>query len=487
MATIFHFPNKSVETPNIMWLGARRAAAPVNTANEGLYLGQSVFRSVKKDIYMKPEDRPRHFYMIGQTGTGKSQFLMSLALQDIYNGEGVAVIDPHGSDINELLTKIPEERMEDVVFFDAADNERPMGMNLLQADTEEERHMAINFFIELLYKLYDPNHQGIMGPQLERALRNCMLTAMTDPQATLIDAMRLLIDDKYSQKFLDKVKDPLVLRYWDEVSQTTQNRKGETMGYFVSKLDRFVTDITLRKIIGQPKTTIDFNDIMANKKIFLADLSKGKIGEENSNFIGLLLVPKILMAALARQRLVGKTDFPNFYLYVDEFQNFATDSFATILAEARKYKLNLIVAHQFIAQLEDKIKEAVFGNVGSKAVFRVSAEDAEYLETYLSPTFTKGDIAKLPNGNCYMQLLVGGHPTAPFSMTIEFDHKLNTVVLPQNISSRVTIDFERAEKIKQISKEKYGTPLNEIEEFIKLRGGFDEKREGLPPLPNLPF
>jgi hypothetical protein len=474
IATIFHFPNKDVGTPNIIWLTARRSQAPVVIPENGLYLGKSKFRGVDKKVYMENTDRARHLYIVGQTGTGKSQMMMMLALQDMRNGEGMAIIDPHGTDIEELLTKIPPERMEDVILFNAADTERPFGINMIEAHSEEEKHMLINSFIALLYKLYDPNHQGIMGPLLERAIRNVMLTAMSDPEATMVDVMRLLIDDKYHKRFLDKLTDPMVKRYWtDEVANTPQSRKGETMGYFVAKFDRFITDITMRNILGQARSSVDLNKVMAEKKILLVDLAKGKIGEENSSFLGLLLVPRLLAAALARHAMVVKgEDFPDFYLYVDEFQNFATPDFATILSEARKYKLNLTVAHQFIAQLDDDIKNAVFGNVGTICAFRVGADDSEYLETQFAPVFTKNDLINLPIGSCYTRLLVKGQPTVPFSMEVDWDWITNQ---PEN--------FDAAKKIKEMSRLKYGVPAKEVEEYIKLRAGYNEQPEG-PSLPS---
>jgi hypothetical protein len=476
LATVFHFPNKNVGTPNVMWLTARRASAPSHIPTQGLYLGKSIFRGVKQEIYMKEKDRARHFYIIGQTGTGKSQFMMSLVLQDINNGEGLALIDPHGTDIDELLEKIPPEREKDVILFDAADTERPFGINLLEAHSEDEKHMIVNAFIALLYKLYDPNHQGIMGPQLERAIRNVMLTAMSDPQASMVDVMRLLIDSKYVNKFMDKIDDPMVKRFWtDEMAKTTESQKSEKMGYFVSKFDRFVTERLMRNMLGQPKSSINFHDIMAQKKILLVDLAKGKIGEENSNFIGLLLVPRILAAALARHTFIGKQEFPNFFLYVDEFQNFATPDFATILSEARKYKLNLTVAHQFVAQLQDEIKNAIFGNVGTMSVFRVGTEDAEFLEPYFTPAFQKADLSNLPMGNSYMRLLVDGQPTLPFSMAVDWD-----------MISATHKDKSVAERIREHSRMTYGTPLAEVEAYINERAGMNQVEEEKPAMQN-PF
>ncbi|HQG58337.1 MAG TPA: type IV secretion system DNA-binding domain-containing protein [bacterium] len=468
MATILHFPNKNIETPNIIWLGARKSAAPTNLPeeNEGTFLGWSVFRGVKKKVFIRDDDRTRHFYIIGQTGSGKSELMKWVALQDIKRGEGVAVIDPHGTDIDDLLEKIPPERKNDVILFDAAEREMPMGLNMLEAKDETEKNIVINSFIALLYKLYDPNHQGIMGPLLERAIRNVMLTAMVDPEATMIDVLRLFIDEGYSKKFLDKVTDPLVKRYWaDEVAKTSQSRKGETMGYFASKFDRITTDRTMRNIIGQKKSSFNFDEIMAQKKILLVDLAKGKLGEENSNFLGLLLVPRILTAALRRHQL--KEGFPNFFLHVDEFQNFATPDFTTILSEARKYKLNLTITHQFIDQLPEDIKNAIFGNVGTICAFRVGIDDAEYLETQFEPTFTKQDLINLPVGNAYMRLLVRGQPTPPFSLFVDW-----------NDLTSVKKDPQLAQEIRETSKQKYGTPVKEVEEFINKR--FEEET---PPEP----
>src|SRR3989339_605256 len=478
LATIFHMPNKDTGTPKILWLTARKASAPANVPSEGLYLGKNIFRGVEKPIFMNEKDRSRHFYIIGQTGTGKSVLMKWLALQDIKNGEGLAIIDPHGTDISDLLPQIPRERIDDVIYFDASDTERPLGINLLEAHSEEEKHMVINSFIALLYKLYDPNHQGIMGPQLERSIRNCMLTAMADPTSTMIDVMRLLIDGNYYKKFLPMLNDPLVTRYWtDEMANTSDYHKSEKMGYMVSKFDRFVTDRTMRNIIGQPTSAFNFPDIMAQKKILLIDLAKGKLGEENSTFLGLLLVPRILAAALQRHKLIG-TDFPNFYLYVDEFQNFATPDFATILSEARKYKLNLIVGHQFIDQLEDDIKEAIFGNVGTMATFRVGSDDAEFLKTQFEPTFTDRDLINLPIFNSYTKLLIDGHPSPPFSLVVDTEKTFSQPSDP---------DVEKT--IIQNSRMKYGKSAEEVEKFITKAAGIEEpKVEEFPALrPKLPF
>jgi hypothetical protein len=467
LATVFHFPNKDVQTPKILWLRSRRSAAPVVLPKEGdIYLGRSKFRGVDTKVFQKRVDRRRHTYIIGQTGTGKSQQLMYMIQQDILNGEGLCLIDPHGSDIDELLEKIPPERADDVILFDVSDIERPLGLNILEADTEEQKNMVINSFIALLYKIYDPNRTGMIGPQLERTVRNVMLTAMSVPESTLVDVLRLLIDVDYSKKFIPLIKDPLVKRYWtDEIAKTSDFHKSEKLGYMVSKFDRFVTERVIRNIIGQPKSAINFAKVMEEKKILLVDLSKGKIGEENSTFLGLVLVPKILSAAMGRHKLLGKEDFPDFYLYVDEFQNFATPDFATILSEARKYKLNLIVANQFIGQLTDDIKNAIFGNVGTMISYRVGADDAEYLETQFAP-FEKNDLMNNPTGSYYMKLLVDAQPTPPFSVNLIWDE---IQAIPRNP--------EVAKKIREASRQKYGVPVEKVEAYINEKAGFNEEEE----------
>jgi hypothetical protein len=338
--------------------------------------------------------------------------------------------------------------------------------------------MAINSFIALLYKLYDPNRQGIMGPQLERSIRNVMLTAMADPGSTMVDVLRLLIDPKYVQTFMPNLTDPLVRRFWtDEIAKTSDFHKSEKMGYFVSKFDRFLTDITMRNILGQAKSAFNFNDVMAEKKILLVDLAKGKIGEENSNFIGILLVQKLLVAAFKRSSMLGTVDFPNFFLYMDEFQNFATPDIATILSEARKYKLNLVVAHQFISQLTDDIKNAVFSNVGTMTAFRIGPEDAEFLESHFQPTFTKPDLINNPIGNCYVKLLVDGQPTVPFSMMVDWESIMSTKK-----------DNNIAEMVRELSRTKYGTPVEEVEQYINLRAGFLESQApAQAERPRIPF
>jgi len=472
LATIFHFPNKNVVTPGIHWSLAKKSAAPTVIPESGLYLGKSVFRGSEVPIRILPDDRRRHTYIIGQTGTGKSELLKHMAYQDIVEGKGVAFIDPHGSAIEDLINMIPAKRAEDVILFDAGDTERPLGLNILEAETDEQKNLVVNSFIALLYKLYDPKHVGIMGPRLERAVRNVMLTAMSEKGSTLVEVLRLLTDQNFVKQKLPFVTDPLVKRYWtDEVAQTSDFHKSETMGYFVSKFDRFVTDKLLRNIVGQSKSAFDFRKLMDEGKILLVDLSKGKIGDENSNFLGLVLVPRILIAAMSRID-VPEAERKDFYLYVDEFQNFATPDFAVILSEARKYHLNLTVANQFIAQIEQDIKDAVFGNVGSLIAFRVGIDDATYLEHQFDPVFKKQDLINNPVGHAYVRLLVRGQPTPPFSMMTDWAQ-----------IQAIARNPETGKSITELSRLRFGRDKAAVEAEISRRAGLDEAAVPAQPQP----
>ena len=459
LATLWHLPGQNVRTPRINWLRSKGSSAPIELPTSGLYLGQSIFRGQEVNIYMNDDDRRRHMYILGTTGTGKSEFMKFMAIQDIRDGKGVAFIDPHGSAVNDIVQQIPEHRIKDVIYFDPS-TDRPMGLNLLDVKTEKAKDMIINKFLDMLYELYDPNRQGIMGPQLERALRMCMLTAMSKPGGTLIEVVRLLTDENFHKEYLPVIKDPIVIRYWtDEVANTSKNRKGETMGYFVSKLDRFTTEKTMRHMLGQAKSSFDFQDVMDNKKILLADLSKGKLGAENSKFLGLLLVPRLLTAAFSRAEKLEKGEkIEDFYLYIDEFQNYTTPDIETILSEARKYRLNLIVANQFIGQLPEKIKDAIFGNVGSMTIFRVGTDDAQYLEKYFEPTFTQNDLMNNKVGRAYMKLLVNNQPSPAFAMTTDWP-----------MISGMPRSQEIGDKIKELSRNKYGRNRFIVEQEIKSR------------------
>ncbi len=459
LATIFHLPNKSVETAHIFWLNAKRAPAPSQIPSSGLFLGTSRYRGVDRQIYLGEDDRRRHVYIIGKTGTGKSQLLEEMVMQDILAGRGVAVIDPHGDLIDGIMTRMPPNRAEDVIYFDPSDTERPMGLNMLEAKTEQQKHFVATAIVGLMYKLYDPMKTGIIGPRFEHAIRNAMLTVMSEPGNTFVEVVRVLTDSSFVQMLLPKVTDPIIRRYWtDQIAQTADFHKSEVLDYIVSKFGRFVTNKLMRNIIGQSDSSFDFRKVMDEGKILLVNLSKGKIGEENSNFLGLILVPRILISAMSRQEM-PEEQRRDFYLYVDEFQNFATPDFAQILSEARKYRLNLVVANQFIGQMEEEVKNAVFGNVGTLVAFRVGVTDANYLQHEFQPTFNETDLINVDRFNAYVKTIVHNEPVKPFSMDLTKD--MEKVKAERNA--------QIAQAIIQLSRLKYGRAQELVEAEISQR------------------
>jgi hypothetical protein len=459
LGTVFHFPNKTVETHHIQWLIAKNAPAPHQVPSEGLFLGKSLYRGETRDVYMSLKDRQRHTYIVGKTGTGKSEFLKEMILQDIARGEGVCAVDPHGEFVEEVLQLIPAERAEDVIYFNPSDLLRPMGLNMMEADFEEQKHFVVSSIIGLMYKLYDPHRTGIIGPRFEHAIRNAMLTIMSKEGSTFIELVRCLTDPKFVEELLPFVKDPVVKRYWtDQIAQTSDFHKSEVLDYIVSKFGRFVTNKTMRNIIGQPKSAFNFRKAMDEKKIILCNLSKGILGEEDAKFLGLILVPKVLTAAMSRQD-VPMDQRTDFFLYVDEFQNFATEDFATILSEARKYKLNLIVANQFIGQIDEEVKNAVFGNVGTIISFRVGVTDASFLQHEYAPIFNETDLANVEKYHVYVKTIVNNEPVPAFSMSLEKDMEAQKAMMNPKL----------AEMIKQLSRLKYGKDREVVEAEITVR------------------
>ncbi|OGM11799.1 hypothetical protein A2Z22_04360 [Candidatus Woesebacteria bacterium RBG_16_34_12] len=381
----------------------------------------STYRGIRRSVYMSEVDRSRHTYIIGKTGTGKSEFLKSLIRQDINAGKGLCFMDPHGDAVEDILMHIPPERAEDVIYFRPSDTERPMGLNLLEAKTEDQKHFVATSVINLMYKLFDPYKTGIVGPRFEHAVRNAMLTAMSVEETTFVEVMRILTDARYVQEILPKVTDPIVRRYWtDQIAQTADFHKSEVLDYIVSKFGRFVTNKMVRNIIGQSKSSFSFREVMDSGKILLINLSKGELGEENSSFLGLILVPRILMAAMSRADM-PEEERREFYLYVDEFQNFATPDFAQILSEARKYHLVLTVANQFIGQVDEEVKNAIFGNVGTIISYRVGVADANYLTHEFTPTFQEDDLLNIERFHVYIKTIVNLEPVVPFSMDLTMD------------------------------------------------------------------
>jgi len=459
LATIFHFPNKQITTPHIHWLNAKRAPAPSEIPTSGVYIGMSSYRGISRPVYIQDDDRRRHIYIIGQTGTGKSELLKDLIMQDIRAGRGVCFMDPHGDPVEEILKMIPPERAEDVIYFDPSDTERPIGLNLLQALDEQQMHFIATAIINLMYKLYDPYRTGIIGPRFEHNVRNEMLTAYEVEGATIVEVFRILSDPSFVQELIPKIKDPMVRRYWtDQIAQTAEFHKSEILDYVLSKFGRFVTNTLIRNIVGQSNSTLDLRKIMDEGKILLVNLSKGKLGEENSSFLGLLLVPRILMAALSRAD-IPTAERKDFYFYVDEFQNFATPDFAQIMSEARKFKLDLCVANQFIGQVEEEVKNAIFGNVGTIMSFRVGVGDANHMSRVYQPVFGEDDLLNIEAYNIYMKTTVNNEPVPPFSVNLKKD-----------MSKLKDLENGRVgEIIKEMSRLKFGRDRALVEAEITRR------------------
>lgn len=463
LASIWHLPTPWTETPGIKWLGARKGAAPSNipTGPEmggQLELGYNLYRGVKTPIWMKEPDRQRHMYIIGKSGTGKSQMIAKMIIQDIKLGHGVAVVDPHGDLVEQVLGNIPKERIDDVVHFNPADEERPIGINMLQAGaSESQKDKAASEMVSIFYKLFPPE---MIGPMFEHNMRNVMLTLMSDVEnpGTIAEIPRMFSDQEFADSWIAKVKDPVVRAFWEkEMAKTSDFHKSEMLGYLISKVGRFVENGMMRNIIGQSHSAFDFRQVMDEQKIFLCNLSKGKIGDVNADLLGMIVVTKLQMAALGRADM-EESERRDFYLYIDEFQNFVTDSIATILSEARKYRLCLIIAHQYIGQLvknnDTKIKEAVFGNAGTMFTARIGPEDVETLEKVYGPDFSGYDLINSDKVTWYVKMIVDNASTRPFT--------LNFTMAPQG-------DRELAEAIKELSRLKYGRDKAIVEAEIMER------------------
>ena len=456
LATLFHFPEqKSIPTSQLERQGSKQVDAPRNMPDDGLLLGYNVFRGVKKPVRLSKGDRQRHMYTVGQTGTGKSTYLENLALQDMLSGGGFAFVDPHGDTAERLLAMVPRERTEDIIYFSPSDVEYPMGLNLFEHQSPDEKDFLIQEVLNMLYKLYDPQHQGIMGPRYEHLFRNAALTVMADPEGgTFVDIPKLFRDPAYVKQKLQYVKDQNVLEFWQKEMPQSQrsNEFGEVVSWFVSKFGAFLSNEMMRNIIGQTKSAFNLRDVMDDGKILIVNLSKGRLGLLNSQLLGMIFVMKFQAAAMSRAN-VPESERKDFALYVDEFQNFSTDSFATILSEARKYRLNLIVANQFTTQLTEEIRDAVFGNTGTIVAFRVGQdEDAEALAKRMRPAFDPTDLLRMPNYNAAVRMLVNGVPTQPFSVA----------TLPPLGDP----NYKLAEALKQLSAAKYGRPKAQVEKEI---------------------
>jgi len=461
LASIYHFPLPHTETPNIAWLMTRQAPPPLTLPQEGITLGKSVYRGKEAMVKIKTGDRLRHMYIIGRSGTGKTYLQQNMAVQDIKSGNGLCVIDPHGDFADDLIAQIPKERAEDLIYFNPADLSRPMGLNLLEYDLKypEQKTFAINEMISILDKLYDLKSTG--GPMFEQYIRNAMLLIMDDPESgsTLMEISKVLADADFRKYKLSKCKDELVYNFWTKEAEKAGGEAAlaNMVPYITSKLNQFISNDTMRPIIGQQVSALNFREAMDTKKIIIVNLSKGKVGETNSYLLGLVIVGKILAAALSRADLSEKDRAP-FYLYIDEFQNYTTPSISTILSEARKYGLGLIIAHQYISQLvrnnDTSIRDAVFGNAGTIISFRIGVDDSEFLEKEFAPVFNARDLVNIEARNAYIKLLIDGTASKPFNM--------KTMAIPVG-------NYVLGEKVKQLARLKYGRDRRLVELDIKKR------------------
>ncbi|MEI6228601.1 MAG: ATP-binding protein [Candidatus Saccharibacteria bacterium] len=462
LATVFHLPDQnSIPTSQVQRQMAKQVDGPIEVMEEGVLLGYNEFRGVKKPIRLSTNDRRRHTYFIGQTGTGKSTLLENLAYQDMMDGRGFAFIDPHGDSAEKLLGMVPRERIEDVIYFNPGDIDNPVGLNLFEYENEEQKDLIIQEAMAMLYKLYDPNRQGMIGARFEHIFTNCAQLLMADPKGgTFVDIPKLLIDKEFREDKLQYIKDQNVIDFWTKEWADSQrsNEAGEVTSWVASKFGAFLSNAMMRNIIGQTKSSFNIRQIMDTKKILLINLGKGPMGDLNSSLMGMIFVMKFQTAAMSRAN-IPEDDREDFSLYVDEFQNLATDSFASILSEARKYRLNLILANQFMTQLTDIIRESVLGNIGTIISGRLGITDAEILQKRFEPIFDAGDLTKLPNYKSITSVMINGVPSAAFSMALPpLMAKTNTQLI---------------DAVKKLSSAKYGCPraLVEKEIFERLGSG----------------
>ncbi len=459
LTTLYHFPPSGISSsPHLYQARFTHAPAPMNLPQEGALLGFNTYRGVATPVRLDAEDRLRHLYVIGQTGTGKTGLLKSLIIEDIKRGEGCCFIDPHGSDIFGILASIPPERYEDVIYFDPADLSRPFGLNFLEYDPArpEQKTFIVNELLMIFKRLYGDVPES-MGPAFEQYFRNATQLVMEDPStgSTILDIARVLSNAEFRRQKLARSANPIVNQFWTEIATKAGGEAAleNIVPYITNKFDDFTANDFIRPIVGQQESSFNFRKIMDEKKILLVNLSKGRLGERNANLLGLIIVGKLFMAALSRADSPGKA-FPPFYLYIDEFQNVTTDSIPGILSEARKYKLSLSVAHQFLGQLDEKIRTAVFGNVGNMAVFRVGEEDAELFAKQFAPAFKALDFVNIENRNAYVKILARGVPQKPFD--------LKTPDLPQGNDAQVN-------DLVQLSALTYGRDRATVETMIRER------------------
>lgn len=413
--------------------------------------GETTFRNSYRKFGIKADDRRRHMYLIGKTGMGKSTILENMIIEDINSGHGVAVVDPHGDLAEKVIEFIPSNRVNDVIYFNPADTEYPIAFNVVEEVSSSVRHLVASGLIGVFQKLWADS----WGPRLEYILRNAILAILDYPGATLLSVTRMLSDKDFRNKVIENIKDPVVRAFWiKEFAGYNDKFASEAVSPIQNKVGQFLSSSLIRNIVGQVRSTIDMRKIMDEQKILILNLSKGRIGEDNSMLLGAMIITKIQLAAMSRVDILEK-ERKDFYLYVDEFQNFTSDSFANILSEARKYRLNLILAHQYIEQLTENVRNAVFGNIGTLIIFRVGAADAEALAPELAPTFTEEDILNLPKYEIYLKLMIDGIASEPFSAR----------GLSPMLESEKT---GNTEKVINVSREKYAKARDIVEEKIAI-------------------
>ena len=456
LASVYHLPHTSVETPNIVWASAKTSEPPATLPIPHDYddkeiscFGITNFRDSNLNFGSLRSDRGRHIYVVGQTGTGKTGLLELLALTDIYQGAGYAIVDPHGDFAINNLNHIPTSRIAEVIYFNPADTEFPIGFNPLEMTDSRQKNNIASDLVGVMKRMFDS-----WGPRLEYILRFTILALLDNPGSTMLDITRMLTDKNFRKKILANVDDPVVANYWQaEFNALPDRLREESISPVLNKVGAFTSNPTIRNIIGQPTSSFDIRKIMDEGKILILNLSRGLIGEDNANILGAMIITKIQLAAMSRADIADIKDRQPFYLYVDEFQNFATDSFAVILSEARKYGLCLTLANQYISQMSDEVRSAVFGNVGTIASFRVSPDDASFLEKYFAPQFSASDLIQLANRNFAITMTIKGEKVIPFSG--------RTIQLPT----------EREDYLNQIiesSRKAYSKPKTIVEQEIKI-------------------
>jgi len=459
LATIYHLPSAGLLTPNIKWIKMKQVAPPVNLPERGTNVGKSAFRGEERTVKVAEEDRQRHFYIIGQTGTGKSVLIQEMIRQDVESGQGVALIDPHGDLAERVLGLIPASRAEDVIYFDPGDILKPLGFNMLEYDVSypASKTFVVNEILEIFEKLYNMKAQGFGGPIFEQYMRNALLLVMEDSDSgsTLIEVPRVLADANFRKHKLSLCKNVVVKNFWEQEAEKAGGEAAlaNMVPYITSKMNAFTSNDIIRPIISQQESSINFRQVMDQGKILIVNLAKGKLGDINSYLLGMIIVGKLLIAAMSRVDLKEEERKP-FYFYIDEFHNVTTNSIASVLAEARKYKLAMVLAHQFIGQIDEETRKAIFGNVGSIFCFRVGPEDAKYLATQFEPVFSENDLVNLDNRNVAVRLLINGETSSPFNIS----------TFPPSIAND-----KAANLIKELSRVKYGRDLSVVENDLLKR------------------